>query len=96
MSLEFENENEYLELVNQLQAKYNKYEEENREIKTELYDMRKNLACIYGLVRGVDEFYTNTAEFEGTETNEFLRFLIHQLRATISGMVDVHVMVDVL
>jgi hypothetical protein len=96
MSLEFDNENDYLQLVNQLQEKYNKYEKENRDIKTELYDIRKNLACIYGLVRGVDEFYTNTAEFENSEINEFLRFLLHQLRGTISGMVDVHVMVDVL
>ena len=96
MTLEFANENEYLELVNQLQEKYNKYQEENRDIKTELYDMRKNLAAIYGLVRGLDEFYTNSTEFEGSETNEFVRFLIHQLRATVSGMVDVHVMVEVL
>ncbi len=94
MTLEFENENEYLELVNQLQEKYNKYEKENCYIKTELYDMKKNLACIYGLVRGVDEFYINSSEFEGTESNEFLRFLIHQLRATVSGMMDVHVMMD--
>ena len=48
------NEGEYLEMVNQLQEKFNLNELENNRIKEGYIGLKKNFISLYGIIRILD------------------------------------------
>jgi hypothetical protein len=48
------NEGEYLEMVNQLQEKFNLNELENNKIKEGYIELKKNFISLYGIIRILD------------------------------------------
>lgn len=84
-------EQEYLELSNQLKESYELYETKNRILEEENEQLKKDIMCIYGLVRTIDSFYDN---FISTTSNgnPQLEFLIETTRGFLSGIIDSHIL----
>ena len=84
------NEQEYLELTNQLKESYELYENKNKILEEENEQLKKDIMCIYGLVRTIDSFYDNY--ISNTNGNHELQFLIETTRSFLSGILDSHIL----
>jgi len=83
-----ENENDYLEAMNDLQKKYDKFQEEKETILEENKDLKKNIASLYGLIRVLD-IVSNINE---CEIDENLCSLISLTRSFASDIMDLWVL----
>jgi len=85
-----ENEQQYIELTEQLQESYNLYEKKNNELKDEMTDLKKDIMCIYGLIRTTDNYISNIILDDNS--NQILDFLIESIRSLCSGIIDAHIL----
>lgn len=83
-------EQEYLELSNQLKESYELYENKNKILEEENEQLKKDIMCIYGLIRTIDNFYENF--ISTTNGNHELQFLIETTRGFLSGILDAHIL----
>lgn len=84
------NEQHYIELSNQLKEKYEIYEKENNNLKSEMFDMKKDIMTIYGLIRTIDNFYSNYIINE--DPDDKLQFLIDCVRTLCSGIIEANIL----
>ena len=84
------NEQHYIELSNQLKEKYEIYEKENNNLKSEMFDMKKDIMTIYGLIRTIDNFYSNYIINE--DPDDKMQFLIDCLRTLCSGIIEANIL----
>ena len=84
------NEQHYIELSNQLKEKYEIYEKENNNLKSEMFDMKKDIMTIYGLIRTIDNFYSNYIINE--DPDDKLQFLIDTTRTLLSGIIEANIL----
>ena len=85
-----ENEQQYLELTEQLQESYNLYEKQNKDLKDEMTDLKKDIMTIYGLARTTDQYIDNIILDDNS--NQILEFLIESIRGLCSGIIDAHIL----
>jgi len=85
------NEQEYIELTNQLKESYELYENKNKILEDENEQLKKDIMCIYGLVRTIDSFYDNFVS-STSHSNHYLQFLIETTRGFLSGILDSHIL----
>tara|TARA_R110002012_G_scaffold5225_1_gene24073 strand:+ start:2551 stop:2814 length:264 start_codon:yes stop_codon:yes gene_type:complete len=83
-----ENENDYLEAMNDLQKKYDKFQEEKENMIEEIKDLKKNLSSMYGLIRVLDI----VANVNGCEADENLKDLISLTRSFASDIFEIYVL----
>jgi len=82
-------EGQYLELVAQLQEKYNEIEAKMRSIERLEKIMKKDLITAYGVVRLLDHLIdTNPIGYD----NEIV-VLVEMLRGILSDCVDKHILI---
>jgi len=81
-------ENEYLELVNQLQEKFNENEEKCIELKNLNYELKNDIISIAGLTRSIGRYYRN---YYNEEDSNFC-FLINELNDLCDGVIDAEVL----
>ena len=81
--INFKNENEYLELMNELKNKYDKFQEDKDELEKKIKDIYKFIFCIYGLIRMLDEFIDNFLD-----ANKFISDLVASTRTLLSNKID--------
>ena len=84
------NEQHYIEMSNQLKEKYEIYEKENNNLKSEMFDMKKDIMTIYGLIRTIDNFYSNYIINE--DPDDKLQFLIDTTRTLLSGIIEANIL----
>jgi len=84
------NEQHYIELSNQLKEKYEIYEKENNNLKSEMFDMKKDIMTIYGLIRTIDNFYSNYIINE--DPDDKMQFLIDTTRTLLSGIIEANIL----
>ncbi len=84
------NEQHYIEMSNQLKEKYEIYEKENNNLKSEMFDMKKDIMTIYGLIRTIDNFYSNYIINE--DPDDKLQFLIDCVRTLCSGIIEANIL----
>jgi len=80
------NDNEYLEMCNQLKEKFDKVEEQEREIKKQMVVVKQELCKIYGLTEAIDEYLLNNLEIP-----DDLNTVLELLMSTVKDAVDEHV-----
>jgi len=85
------NEQEYIELTNQLKESYELYENKNKILEEENEQLKKDIMCLYGLVRTIDSFYDNYISTTSNGNHE-LQFLIETTRSFLSGILDSHIL----
>jgi len=85
------NEQEYIELTNQLKESYELFENKNKILEDENEQLKKDIMCIYGLVRTIDSFYDNFVS-STSHSNHELQFLIETTRGFLSGILDSHIL----
>ena len=83
-----ENEQEFINMSNQLKEQYDIFDKENSDLKNEMYDIKKDIMSIYGLIRVADDFNTNYV----LDSNEQLQFLIEAIRSLCSGLIESHIL----
>jgi len=84
------NEQHYIEMSNQLKEKYEIYEKENNNLKSEMFDMKKDIMTIYGLIRTIDNFYSNYIINE--DPDDKMAFLIDTTRTLLSGIIEANIL----
>ena len=84
------NEQHYIELTNQLKEKFELYEEENNNLKHEMFDMKKDIMTIYGLIRTIDNFYSNYIINQSEDDK--MQFLIDTTRTLLSGIIEANIL----
>jgi len=84
------NEQHYIELSNQLKEKYEIYEKENNNLKSEMFDLKKDIMTIYGLIRTIDNFYSNYIINESDDDK--MQFLIDTTRTLCSGIIEANIL----
>ena len=85
-----QNENDYLELANQLKVRYELYEKQNQDLKHEMFDMKKDIMTIYGLIRTIDNFYSNYIINQSDDDK--MGFLIDTTRTLLSGIIEANIL----
>tara|TARA_R110000772_G_scaffold268150_1_gene394278 strand:+ start:1276 stop:1533 length:258 start_codon:yes stop_codon:yes gene_type:complete len=73
-------EGEYLNLVNQLQEKFNKIDKENNDLKRDNLENKKIIMTCYGILRIVDITLHHDSDFT--------HLLIQNLRAMVSEVLE--------
>lgn len=85
-----ENEQQYIELTEQLKESYDLYEKQNKELINEMNDLKKDIMCIYGLIRTTDNYISNIILDDNS--NQILEFLIESIRSLCNGIIDAHIL----
>ena len=83
-----ENENDYLEAMNDLQKKYDKFQEEKEVMVEEIKDLKKNISSMYGLIRVLDI----VANVSHCEADENLKDVISLTRSFSSDIFEIYVL----
>jgi hypothetical protein len=77
------NEGEYLELVKQLQDKFDKNEKKVKEVRENMYSLIKEVVTIYGMFRMIDRLIEYEDEIDGE-----IKILCSTLRLHLSELYD--------
>ncbi len=82
-------ENDYLELANEAQKKYNELDERNAKNLQELKQLKKELITCYGYVRILDSVYNNQ---EADDLEPQIQLMIEVLREFLSQFTEENIL----
>ena len=80
-----ESEQEYVEMMNELKKKYDLFEIEKRNFKYQVDESKKDIMVLYGLVKSINDFYSN---YHLESQDDKLSFLIELTMTLLDGIID--------